>query len=326
MKKADRNRDISISRTPRILFFSGKGGVGKTTLAGTASIHLAQKGEKVLVASTDPAHSLSDLFGMPLSGEATKVASGVDAVEVDASGTVAQMFQGLGPVSENGRFAGIADLLKTASQSPGVDELVSLDVLLRLIEQPEYDSVILDTAPTGHTLRLLALPELMDRYLGGLMKLRGQITRLGKSVKKLFRVSSVFPSEGLEEELIGARGRMQALGEMIRSPEQCGLVLVTIPEAMSVLETKRTIDFLTDQDIPIAAVMINMLQPKQSDCDFCVRRRQAQRIQIEKMKRHDPDIPIITIEHTRDEPRGCRLLGELAPKIWRDYERVLEGP
>jgi len=103
---------------------------------------------------------------MPLSGEATKVASGVDAVEVDASGTVAQMFQGLGPVSENGRFAGIADLLKTASQSPGVDELVSLDVLLRLIEQPEYDSVILDTAPTGHTLRLLALPELMDRYLG----------------------------------------------------------------------------------------------------------------------------------------------------------------
>ena len=167
MKKADRDRDISISRTPRVLFFSGKGGVGKTTLAGTASMRLAQKGEKVLVASTDPAHSLSDLFGMPLSGEATKVAFGVDAVEVDASGTVEQMLQGLGPVSENGRFAGIADLLKTASQSPGVDELVSLDVLLRLIEQPEYDSVILDTAPTGHTLRLLALPELMDRYLGG---------------------------------------------------------------------------------------------------------------------------------------------------------------
>ncbi len=325
MKNVDRGGEASIARTPRVLFFSGKGGVGKTTLAGTASLHLAQKGEKVLVASTDPAHSLSDLFATQLSGEATTVASGVDAVEVDASGTLEQMVQGLGPVNEKGRFAGIADLLKTASQSPGVDEMVSLDVLLRLIEQPAYDSIILDTAPTGHTLRLLALPELMDRYLGGLMKLRGQITRFGNSVKKLFRASRSFPSEGFEEELIGARGRMRALGEMIRSPEQCGLVLVTIPEAMSVLETKRTIEFLTGQDIPIAAVIINMLQPKQPDCDFCARRRQAQDIQIERMKRHDSAIPIITIEHTSDEPRGCALLGELAPQIWSDYERVLKG-
>jgi anion-transporting ArsA/GET3 family ATPase len=87
----------------------------------------------------------------------------------------------------------------------------------------------------------------------------------------------------------------------------------------------RNIHVENSQDIPIAAVIINMLQPKQPDCEFCARRRQAQDIQIESMKRHDLDIPIITIEHTYDEPRGCAPLGELAPKIWSDYERVLKG-
>ena len=116
------------------------------------------------------------------------------------------------------------------------------------------------------------------------------------------------------------------LGDMIRSPQRCGLVLVTISEAMSVLETMRTIEFLTSQDIPVAAVMVNMLQPEQPDCDFCTRRRQAQSVQIEKMRLPDPTIPIIAIEHAYDEPRGCGLLGELAPKIWSDYETVLIGP
>jgi anion-transporting ArsA/GET3 family ATPase len=135
----------------------------------------------------------------------------------------------------------------------------------------------------------------------------------------------LFDPQGFEEELTGARGRMRMLGEMIRSPRQCGLVLVTIPEAMSVLETTRTIEFLTSQDIPVAAVMVNMLQPEQPSCDFCTRRRQAQQIQIDRMHRSDSNIPIITIEYAYDEPRGCGLLGELAPKIWSDNEMVLTG-
>lgn len=325
MNNDNSEHNSPLSTSPRVLFFSGKGGVGKTTLAGTASLYLAKADEKVLVASTDPAHSLSDLFAQKLSWEATEVASGVDAVEVDATGAVDRMFAGMGPRSEKGAFSGVADLLQAASQSPGVDEVVSLDMLLQLIERPSYQSVVLDTAPTGHTLRLLALPELMDRYFGGLLKLRSRAMWVSRKVKRLFGAVNGLDGEAIEEELAGAQRRLRMLAEMIRNPERCGLVLVTIPEAMSVLETTRTVAFLAKEHIPIAAVLVNMLQPKEPKCSFCTKRRHAQLVQIEKLMNQNLDCPVFTIEHTYDEPRGLARLMALADDVWADHESVLRG-
>ncbi len=314
------------NKPPRVLFFSGKGGVGKTTLAGTASVYLADKGDQVLVASTDPAHSLSDLFDQQIGGEAAKVADGVYAMEVDAPSTMDNMFDGLGSSGETGGMAAVAGLLKLASHSPGIDEIVSIELILRLIEQPVYDTVILDTAPTGHTLRLLALPELMNRYFGRLLKWQGQIARFSKRLKSIFQTGKALDAEELGDELAGARGRMRMLGELLRDPGRCSLVLVTIPEAMSVLETMRTLALLTEQNIPVAAVAVNMIQPFESDCRFCTRKRETQLAQLRRIRTLAGEVPIIPVEHEIDEPRGQGPLNGLSQKVWSDWDEVLLRP
>lgn len=323
----------STSSVPRVLFFSGKGGVGKTTLAGTAALRLARGGEgdHVLVASTDPAHSLSDLFDQPIGTKGRVVDSKVEAVEIDAPSTVDNLFDGLGSLGESEGIAAAADLLKLASHSPGVDEIVSLDLLLRLIEQPSYDDVILDTAPTGHTLRLLALPELMDRYFGRLLKWKGQITTLSRRLRKIIRLpgpwgkGEILDAEEFGEELNGARGRMQRLGDLMRDPAACSLVLVTIPEAMSVLETARTFAVLTNQGMAVSAVAINMLQPDHPKCPYCTSRRLAQLAQVDRVHALMDEVPIITIEHEVEEPRGPEALRTLADKIWDGRDSILTG-
>jgi arsenite-transporting ATPase len=317
---------------PRVLFFSGKGGVGKTTLAGTASLRLADAGRRVLVASTDPAHSLRDLFDCSIGGEAVAVAAGVDALEVDATATVNHMLEGLGPLGEASGVAALADLLRLASNSPGVDEIVSLDLLIRQVERPEYDAVVLDTAPTGHTLRLLALPELMDRYFGRLLALRGQVSKLGRRFRRLLRglrgADELGALDGAElgDELAGARGRMQRLGELLRDPARCALVLVTIPEAMSVLETTRTLELLESQGMGVSAVAVNMVQPAQPGCAFCSARRRAHEAQLEEVRRLVGRVPVVAVEHTAAEPRGLAALRLLADLVWTGRDELLCGP
>jgi arsenite/tail-anchored protein-transporting ATPase len=319
--------DISESGTakaPRVLFFSGKGGVGKTTLAGTASLRLAREAQRVLVASTDPAHSLSDLFDEKIGGEAVNLAPGVFGQEIDAPSVVDKMLAGLGPIGEAESMSAAADLLKVASQAPGIDEIVSLDLLLRLIESPEYDSVVLDTAPTGHTLRLLALPELMDRYFGRLLTLRGRLSKISRRLRKIFRGrGELMNGEELGEELAEARGRMQMLAELMRDPERCSLVLVTIPEEMSVLETMRTVELLEGQGMPVTAVAVNMIQPQRPQCAFCSSRRRTHEAQLAHIGRLAGRIPLLLVEHEVDEPRGVEALERLSERVWAGRGAIL---
>jgi arsenite-transporting ATPase len=321
---------MNTATTPRVLFFSGKGGVGKTTLAGTGAVRLARAGRRVLVASTDPAHSLSDLFDLQIGGSTVGVCDGVDAVEVDAPATIDHMLEGLGPLADADLATAVADLLKLASHAPGVDEIVSLDLLVRLVEQPDYDTVVLDTAPTGHTLRLLALPELMDRYFGRLIKWRGQISRVSRRLRRLIRIpgrggGDLMDDGDLGEELADARGRMHRLGDLLRDPVRCSLVLVTIPEAMSVLETARTYAFLMNQGMAISAIAVNMIQPAHPKCPFCAARLRAQLVQLDRVRKLMGDVPVLTVEHELEEPRGERALETLATKIWTGNDAVLLG-
>jgi arsenite-transporting ATPase len=316
---------LSPLATPKVLFFSGKGGVGKTTLAGTAAQWLAQGGDDVLVASTDPAHSLSDLFDQSIGAEAVTVSPGVAALEIDAPAVVDRLFSSLGSLGESAGMTAAADILRLASQSPGVDEIVSLDLLLRLIEQPRYGAVVLDTAPTGHTLRLLSLPGLMDRYFGRLLRLRGQLGRLSRRFRKVFGGAQGVGDEEFDDQLAGAQGRMQMLGELLRDPARCSLFLVTIPEAMSVLETSRTFELLQSQGMSVTAVAVNMLQPAQEGCAFCSGRRDAQLRQLDRLHSLVDGVPLVVVEHQPEEPRGPAALQGLAQLVWSGRDVLLPG-
>ena len=119
---------------------------------------------------------------------------------------------------------------------------------------------------------------------------------------------------------------MQRLGDLMRDPSRCTLVLVTIPEAMSVLETVRTLELLQSQGMPVTAIAVNMVQPPRPECSFCSDRRASQLLQLGQVVDLVGEVPVILVEHELSEPRGEQKIAELAQKVWVGQDQVLRGP
>ncbi len=296
-----------------IMLFSGKGGVGKTTLAAATASRLAATGSQVLVMSTDPAHSLSDVFGVQLGARPRTIEPGLDAMEVDAKGMFSEA---LAQAPEGAKTGGLLDVLKMASETPGVDEFGAIEVLLQAIEDAHHDVVILDTAPTGHTLRLLMLPQLMDSWIGKLLEMRQRLARAGRFLRRLIPGASAADAGELGRELEGGHRRIGSLREMLSDPDRAQIVLVTIPEAMGVLETERTIQTLGQNGIPIGSVVVNQLQPESETCLHCQRRRQIHLAELEHMRRVAGAIPLKVLESLPWEICGQAALLEVADRLW----------
>ncbi len=298
-----------------VMLFSGKGGVGKTTLAGATAVRLARMGSRVLVISTDPAHSLSDVFDVQLGQQPRRLADGLDAMEVDARGMFDQALdQAQGPKSSS-----LRDIMRLASETPGVDEFGAIEVLIQAMEQADHDVVILDTAPTGHTLRLLMVPQLLDSWFGKLLEMKTRLARAGRVIRKLIpgggqgRAPDV---EEIREGLEGGRRRISSLKDVLTDPDKAQIILVTIPEAMSILETRRTLERLSDGGLPVATVVVNQLQPDSGDCPHCARRRQIHEAELSQMRRLAGDVPVRVVESLPREIRGLDKLHEVGEILW----------
>ena len=295
------------------MLFSGKGGVGKTTLAAATAVRLARQGTRVLVISTDPAHSLSDVFAVPLQARPRELMPGLEAMEVDARG----MFSEVMDAAEGAEIGAMRDLVRLVSETPGVDEFGAIEVLLQAMEQAQHDVVILDTAPTGHTLRLLMVPQLMDSWFGKLLEMKSRFARASKVLRRLLggRVN-VLDAEDLGRDLQGGRRRMGSLREVLTDPDRAQIVLVTIPEEMGVLETQRTLARLSEGGMPVGTVVVNQLQPESADCLHCSRRRQIHLAELEHMRRVAGEIPVRVVESLPREIKGNDALCELGDILW----------
>lgn len=304
------------------MLFSGKGGVGKTTLAAATAIRLARGGSRVLIVSTDPAHSLGDAFDIALGAQPLQVAPNLEAMEIDAG----KMFSFAEPPSNDRSSetsSAFSRLLRLASQTPGVDEFGAIEVLLGALEDERHDVVVLDTAPTGHTLRLLTLPELLDGWLGTLLQLRHQLARTGRILRRLLPRASEQPSaEDLASGLQGGRERIVRLREVLGDAERAQLFLVTIPEAMSVLETMRTLELLRKQHLAVGAIIINQLQPEGASCVHCERRRRLHELQLGEIRRQAGAVPVRVLESQAWDLRGYDALARLADLLWGDEPKT----
>jgi arsenite-transporting ATPase len=296
-----------------VMLFSGKGGVGKTTLAAATAVRLASMGSQVLIMSTDPAHSLSDAFDLQLSSRPRRLMDGLDAMEVDAKGMFNEAIDQL----QGDRVSSLGDMMRLVSQTPGVDEFGAIEVLLEAMERAEHDVVILDTAPTGHTLRLLMLPDLMDSWFGKLMEMKAKIAKMGRLLRRLLPGDGPQPdSEALGKNLEGGRRRMGGLRQVLSDPDRSQIILVTIPEAMSVLETSRTLQMLSQNGLPVGTVVVNQMQPDSKDCQYCIRRRQIHQIELERMQQIAGGVPVRVVESVPYEIRGMDALKQLGELLW----------
>ncbi|HEU4594920.1 MAG TPA: ArsA family ATPase [Pyrinomonadaceae bacterium] len=274
----------------QLLVFGGKGGVGKTTAAAAAALRLAENDgrARVLVFSTDPAHSLSDSFGEEV-GELKRGVAGIrnlDAKEIDPAARFEELkeryrawtdelFESLtGGSRWEIQFDREAMRELVALAPPGIDEIAALSTVSDLLEEGAYTSIVLDTAPTGHLLRFLELPQVALSWVRTFIKL-------------LLKYKNVVRWGGVAEELVALSKSIKRVASLLTDAGHCEFVGVAIPERMSLEETARMSERLARLEIPARRLLINnvVTQEAARACDFCAARRRAQEKVLDEFRR-----------------------------------------
>ncbi|KAA8534405.1 hypothetical protein F0562_031922 [Nyssa sinensis] len=290
--------DEMVSGTQRKYYMlGGKGGVGKTSCAASLAVKFANNGHPTLVVSTDPAHSLSDSFAQDLTGGTLVPVEGPDsplfALEINPEkareefrsasqkngGTGVKDFMdgmGLGMIVEQLGELKLGELLDTPP--PGLDEAIAISKVIQFLESQEYNMftrIVFDTAPTGHTLRLLSLPDFLDASIGKLLKLRQKITSATSAIKSVFGQEET--RQDAADKLERLRERMVKVRELFRDTDSTEFVIVTIPTVMAISESSRLCASLKKETVPVKRLIVNqILPPSASDCKFCAMKRKDQ--------------------------------------------------
>ena len=317
----------------RVVFVGGKGGVGKTTIAGGLGVHAANRGKRVLVVSTDPAHSLGDLFERSIGDTATGIMAGLWCLEIDPDAQaqrhvdrVTEQMKGLAAPAMHQELVRQMD---TARHSPGAMEAALLERIAALIadQGDDYDLIIFDTAPTGHTLRLLSLPEAMAAWTDGLLAHNKRSQQLGQVLKHLTPGKG---GEGMptpfdnpqEDAFAGMDRRTRSVAEtllerrrlfhrarrVMTDDQRTGFVFTVIPERLPILETARAVSTLSDYEIPVRGAIVNQLIPDDADGDFLARRRQREARYLEEIRHELVGLETLHVPLQSDDLRGVEAL------------------
>ncbi|KAH7547876.1 hypothetical protein ACOSQ2_033212 [Xanthoceras sorbifolium] len=332
--------DEMVSGTKRKYYMlGGKGGVGKTSCAASLAVKFANNGHPTLVVSTDPAHSLSDSFAQDLTGGQLVPVEGPDyplfALELNPEkareefrsvtqkngGTGIKDFMdgmGLGMITEQLGELKLGELLDTPP--PGLDEAIAISKVMQFLESQEYSMftrIVFDTAPTGHTLRLLSLPDFLDASIGKILKLRQKIASATSAIKSVFGQEET--RQDASDKLEKLRERMVKVSELFRDTDSTEFVIVTIPTVMAVSESSRLSATLKKENVPVKRLIVNqLLPPSASDCKFCAVKRKDQMRALDIIQ-SDPELsslimiraPLVDLEI-----RGVPALKFLGDIVW----------
>ncbi|MFX1480206.1 MAG: ArsA family ATPase [Promethearchaeota archaeon] len=320
----------------KMVMFGGKGGVGKTSCAASSAIWAAEQGRNTLIISTDPAHSLGDSLGFELIPGVPTMIEGIEnltALEINPKVNMSELKEltDVNPIEEMGMsglmesmpiFGDMEDL--TSMTPPGIDEALAFGKILEFVEtEHDYDLIIFDTAPTGHTLRFLSLPETLSGWIGKLIKMRIRLGNMFGAMKKLFtkedrkKDNSLEVLERLNNSILNAR-------EDLTNPVRNSFIIVMIAEEMAITETGRLLNELIKNDIPVSNMVINQLYQDPTElCEFCKARRNMQQKNLAKIKEVfgvKLNKNLIELPLFKEEIRGYDKLKELGKYlINKDY-------
>ncbi|MEF8826623.1 MAG: ArsA family ATPase [Halapricum sp.] len=301
-----------------IILYGGKGGVGKTTMAAATGIGLARDGRETLVVSTDPAHSLADAMERDVGGDPTEIRENLWAVEVDPQTGIDRYRSLFELLASDLADAGIrldeeeVASLFTSGVMPGSDELAALEGLATYLETDRWDRIVFDTAPTGHTLRLLDLPSVMDQGTAAALDLREQVRRKVNTARTMMFGPMARQETDVTDDFTEIRNRMARIGEVLRDSEKTTFRVVTVPEKMAVYETERFVDELRAFEIPVTTLVVNRVIRDAGECERCQARQTVQENAIETLRTTLPDLDIWTVPDEPGETVGFDVLTEIS--------------
>ncbi|WP_085992550.1 ArsA family ATPase [Oceanobacillus senegalensis] len=259
----------------QIIFVGGKGGVGKSTSAAAIAWKSAKAGEKTLLVSTDPAHNLGDIFSQSIGGQTIKLTENLFALEIDSE---IETKKYINSVKENIKgtvntrmMEEVHRQLDTAKASPGADEAALFDKLISVIleEREHFDKLVFDTAPTGHTIRLLSLPELMGVWIEGLLKRR---KKTNDNYTQLLNDGEPI-EDPIYDVLKERKDRFHKAREVLLDHDRTGFIFVLNAERLPILETRKAIELLDKYHLHVKTLIVNKLLPDDVDGKFLQQRK-----------------------------------------------------
>lgn len=317
MKAAHAADPVSRRLNLPLLFVGGKGGVGKTTAAAALGLAAADRGRRCLLVSTDPAHSLADLFGRPVGDRGAAVADGLRALEIDpdrqADAHVRTVKARMKRLVHPRLYDEVDRQLDLARLAPGTMEAALLERVAEVMTLAgrEYDQVVFDTAPTGHTVRLLSLPDVMAAWTDGLLGHRERAARLGAALRglgggrvrgdDLSRLETAADHEPgsrdarLDDLLRARRRKFIAAREQLLDRSRTAFVSVLNPDRLSVLETVRAHEVLRRFSIPVTALVVNRVLPDDAGGAFLAARRRQEARYLTEIDRAFAGVPRVRI-------------------------------
>ena len=249
----------------RYIFFGGKGGVGKTALAGATAIWLAKQGKRVMLASTNPVHSLSGLLGQNVFGQPTAVndVPNLWAYEIDTKDTIERSKQEIREkIQWFLKFADIStkaeEFVESATMNPAFEESAMFENMVDLMIGGEYDVYVFDTAPTANARRLLGMSQVYSLWVNKMLKSRDE----ARSLRELLSFTKKKEKDPLLDYLVAFRDRMGKAREMLTDPARTSFFFITLPEALPIAVITRFIGWFHDFGIPVGGVIVNMLIDK----------------------------------------------------------------
>jgi len=311
----------------KYLLFAGKGGLGKTTLSATTARYLASQGKKVIVFSTDPQASLTDVFEHDLFGKGeVKLAENLYALEIDADRVVAEYQAGVrkkivdmyGEVPEE-----IDDYIKSASAQPAMSESATFDSMIELIMAGNYDYYIFDMMPHGHAIRFLSMASLLDIWINKVVDIRKDSQDVDDRVKRISgQGSNGIGEKGMLDELLDIKNRLGFMANIISGRNTTALFYVVIPEQMAIMDTEIAIKEFKKFGIELSGIIVNQVYPEELVSDpgipeFLKNRVKMQQGNMEIIHRKFGDKIMAIVPMMDREPKGLDMLERTAGIVYR---------
>ena len=249
----------------QVVFFGGKGGVGKTTCSAAFALAASRRGQRILLVSTDPAHSTADIFQAPIGPVERELQPRLTALEIDAAGEASRYISDVKRDIERMFSPGVIReahrQIEMAAASPGLLEVALLDRMIDLIlnRSRAYDTIVLDTAPTGHTLQLLRMPDAITTWIQALVRHRRAVVEIDRGAEQTPEAAAA--ADPVLAALERRHERLAQLRRIMTDRSRTSFVFVMVPERLAIEETARAADQLADTGIDVDGLVVNRVLP-----------------------------------------------------------------
>src|SRR5919201_934606 len=303
----------------RVLLFTGKGGVGKTTVAAATAVRSAAAGRRTLVMSTDPAHSLADSFDIALTPKAQEIAPNLWAEQIDAQERLEQNWRDIQEFVGAFLDWGGVDAIEGEELSviPGLDEIFSLTDVKTHVDSGRYDVLVVDCAPTAETLRLLSLPEAMNWYIERIFPVERRVV---KTIRPLLSRLTTMPIA--DDRIFAAVERLHrnldGVRQLLTNDRMSSVRLVVNPEKMVIAEARRTYTYLSLFGYRVDAVVVNRIIPDEVSDPYFGKWKDIQAEHLETVKESFQPVPILTARLFDREMVGLALPGQMGNDVYGD--------